>query len=67
MKINELLSIIEVEKLIVIDNNYSESFKWNNWDSYRNDNDVKLEDKYGECEIIYISVSKYNELEIAIK
>lgn len=67
MKINEVLSIIEVERLVVINNDNTEEFKWNNWDSYRNYGDIKLQEKYGECEISYISINRYNELELAIK
>mgnify|MGYP000331396689 CR=1 FL=1 len=67
MKVKELLKIIEVEKVLVIYKDYIENFKWNNWDSFRDYNDIKLEEKYGEYEIEYISINKYNEFELAIK
>ena len=67
MKVKELLKIIEVEKVLVIYKDYIENFKWNNWDSFRDYNDIKLEEKDGEYEIEYISINKYNEFELAIK
>lgn len=67
MKVKELLKIIEEDTVLVIYKNCIENFKWNNWDSFRDSDDVKLEEKYGEYEIEYISINKCNEFELAIK
>lgn len=67
MKVGEVLEFIEVEKLVVISNNGIEKFKSNNLDTYIDNEEVKIEEKYSEREIIYISVSRYNELELVIK
>jgi hypothetical protein len=67
LKVNDILKIIEVERIVLIKNDSEVQFNWNNWDSYRDIHDKKLEDRYGDSEIKYISVNKYNELEIVVQ